>query len=362
MLNLFVHALLFWLSLFELLASRRGWHGLSWLGGRWHYLLPPPTALLGRRSSWGRGAASLALALPPALLFQATASSLRNRALDPRLRLRPGRHDDREVEALRIPMCEGYLPALHLVPRSGAAAAVCVLHGSGDHKAAYTWWLADALLAQGLAVLLVDMDGHGENLRTQSFPEITEDVMTAARWLRQHYVRVGVLGISLGGCVAARAAADGAEVDALVVLEAPPVLSFTQADMRREAMALAQPRLLELFDDCTIEQIVRTWSSAPIRTRISTWELIAALDLLGSLPRVGAPTMLLYGANDAIVKPAQAEQVRRAARRDAHFRLVPHASHLTLILDRALLREIGEWLAGVLCEHEASEENVKRKT
>jgi alpha-beta hydrolase superfamily lysophospholipase len=348
-LNVFVRALVFWLSLLELLAGWRGWRGLAWLGGRQRLLLPlPPAALLGMRASWGWRVASLILALLPALLLQVAASSLRNRALDPQLRLRSGRYDDRDVEGLHIPMDEGYLPALHIVPRSGAAAAVCVLHGSGDHKTAYTWWLADALLAQGLAVLLIDLDGHGENPRAQSFPEIAEDVMVAARWLRERYAGVGVLGISLGGCVAARAVADGADVDALVVLEAPPVLSFTRADMRREAMALAQPRLLDLFSDCTVEQIVRTWLSAPIRARISTWDLIAGLDLLGSLPRIAVPILLLYGANDAIVKPAQAEQVRRAAPPGARFRLVPRASHLTLILDRELLREIGEWLAGIL--------------
>jgi alpha-beta hydrolase superfamily lysophospholipase len=357
LLNLFVRALLFWLSLFELLAGWRGWRGLSWFGGSRRLLLPLPTiALWGMRVGWVWKATSLILAMPLALVVQVAASSLRNRRHDPRLRLRPGPHNDRDVEELRIPMPEGYLPALHLVPRSGAMAAVCVLHGSGDHKTAYTWWLAGALLEHGLAVLLVDLDGHGENPRAQSFPEMTEDVLVAAQWLRERYAGVGVLGISLGGCVAARAAADGADIDALVVLEAPPLLSFSRADMRREAQALARLHLLDLFRDCTVEQLVGTWTSAPIRARISTWDLIAALDLLGSLPRVGMPTLLLYGANDAIVKPAQAEQVRRVAPPNARFRLVARASHLTLILDREVLWEIGEWLAGVLTQ------NVKRKT
>jgi hypothetical protein len=58
--------------------------------------------------------------------------------------------------------------------------------------------------------------------------------------------------------------------------------------------------------------------------------------------------LLLYGASDAIVKRAQAEQARRAAPLGATFRLVPGASHLTLILDRAVPREIGEWFVGVM--------------
>jgi alpha-beta hydrolase superfamily lysophospholipase len=351
MLNLIGRTLLFWLSIFELLASWRGWWGLSWLGHRFpHRLLAPlpPAALLGARGSHRQIAGSLALAAPIALAFQIAASSLRNYALNPLLWLRPGRYDDRTIVGVGIPLREGYLPALHVIPRSGATMAICILHGSGDHKTAYTWWLVDALLAQGLAALLIDLDGHGENPRPQSFPAITEDVAAAVGWLRARHEQVGVLGISMGGCVAARAVADGVAVDALAVLEAPPILSYRRADVWREALALARPGLLDLFSDCTVYQIVHTWSTAPIRATISTWDLIAALDLPGSLARVTAPTLLLYGANDAIIKPTQAEQVRRAAPPGATFRLVPRTSHLTLILDPQVLREIGEWFADVV--------------
>jgi pimeloyl-ACP methyl ester carboxylesterase len=347
MVLLFCRALLFWLALLELLAGRNGWWGLSWLGRhvpRRLLLGLPPALCLGARASRGQFAASLALAAAPALAIQAIAASLRNRALNPVLRLWPGNHDDRIVEHVRIPMSEGYLPALYLVPREGAEAAVCVLHGSGDHKAAFMWWPADALLDHGIAVLLIDMDGHGENPRPQRFPGIVEDVFAAVEWLRERYTRVGAVGISLGGGVAARAVADGADVDALAVLEAPPALSFSRADVRREALALVRPRALHTFRDCTVEHLVGAWSSTPIRAEISTWDLFDALDLLGSLPRISAPLLLLYGANDAIVKRAQAEQVRRAAPAGAIFRLVPGGSHLTLIIDPAVMREVAAWL------------------
>jgi alpha-beta hydrolase superfamily lysophospholipase len=346
MISLIMRALLFWLALFELAARRNGWWGLSWAGalvpGRLLLALPP-FAWLGARTSRGRAAASMALALVPALVVQAAASSLRNRALNPAMRLQPGRHADRTVEHIRLPMREGYLPALHLVPLAGARAAVCVLHGSGDHKAAYTWWFADPLLARGIAELQVDLDGHGENPRPQRFPDMLDDLFVAAGWLRQRYARVGALGISLGAAVAARAVADGADIDALAALEAPPRLILSKADMRREALALARPRLLQAFRDCTVEHLARAWPSAPIRAEISTWDLFDALDLLGSLPRIAVPTLLMYGANDKIVKPEQAEQARRAASPGARFRLVPGASHLTLIVDPAVMREVAEW-------------------
>jgi len=385
MLDLFRRALLFWLGVFELLAAWRGWWGLSWLGPAFPHklLVPLPAAALrgARAAGWGRLAATLALAAPPALLLQIGASSLRNWALNPLLQLRPGRYPDRTIERLDIPMSAGYLPALHVIPQLNISsvrpqperpdetkkteelsprsvkAAVCVIHGSGCDKTSYAWRLVDTLTERGLALLLIDMDGHGENPRPQSFPAITEDAAVAVAWLRERYERVGLLGISLGGCVAAYAVASGVEVDALALLAAPPSLRFTRADMRREALALAQPRLLRVFDDCTVEHLVRAWPSAPIRAEISTWELIAALDLLGSLPRVRAPLLLLYGARDAIVKPDQAEQARRAAPGRATFRIVPGASHLTLLLRGDVLAEIGAWFEEHI-ERRMKEENL----
>lgn len=364
MLKSFSRALLFWLSAFELLAARRGWWGLSWLGPRFPHalLLPLPGAVLLRaRRSRGRLALNLVLAALPALLLQVAASTLRNRALNPLLRLRPGRYDDRTITRLDIPMPQGHLPALHIVPERAAAAAVCVLHGSGCDKTYYAWRLVDALVGRGMAVLLIDLDGHCENPRPQSFPAIVEDADVATTWLRERYAAVGLLGISLGGCIAARAVADGAAVDALGVLEAPPRLHFTRADMWREGLALARPYLLDLFCDCTVEHLIRAWNFVPIRATISTWDLIDALDLLGSLPRIGAPLLLLYGGDDAIVKPAQAEQVRRAAPRGAKFGLVRGASHLTLILTPETLCLVGEWFAEVLLNNQNKEQRIKNR-
>jgi alpha-beta hydrolase superfamily lysophospholipase len=347
----FLRAIIFWLGLFELLAGWRGWRGLSWMrraGGP--VLAAPllPLALAGMRGGGAGRALILLLAAPVALVIQVAAASLRNRALDPLARLRPGSHGDRVVTDLHIAMPEGYLPAIEIAPVAGTTMAVCLLHGSGDHKTAYTWWMVDALLARGIATLLVDLDGHGDNPRMQRCPEITEDVTAAVGWLRERYARVGVLGLSLGGCVAARAIADGAPADALVLMEAPPRLHFTRADMWREGMSLLAPSALAMFQDCTAYQIARTWPSAPIRAAISTWDLIDALDLLGSLQRIGTPLLALYGGSDSIVKPAQALQVRDALPPGATFRLVPGASHLTLFLRPDIQRAVAAWFQQVM--------------
>ena len=349
-LSVVARALLFWLGALEWLAGRQGWWGLSWLGrGPQRTIIAPLLAApLGMPGGSVRRALGVALAAPLALAIQIGASSLRNRRADPRAGLRPGPHPDRRVEHVQIAMDQGFLPGILAAPGEETAAAVCILHGSGDHKGAYTWWMVDALLARNLAVLLIDLDGHGENPRTQQFPAILGDMGAATDWLRGRYRRVGVLGISLGGCIAARAVADGAPADALVLMEAPPRLQFSRADMRREALALAHWPAMQVFRNTSVHQIVDTWSTAPIRAAISTWDLIAALDLLGSLPRIGAPLFLLYGGRDAIVKPAQAAEVRAAAPPHARFWLVPGASHLTLFLRRDVQEQIAGWFASQL--------------
>ncbi len=350
MFALYSRALLFWLILFELIAGWWRWWGLSWLGPALPraLLLPLLVARSGRRASSRGWVASLALALPLALLLQIIAGSLRNPRLNPLLRLRPGRYDQYTINRLDIPMREGQLPMLHVVPRAGAIAVVCVLHGSGCDKTSYAWRLVDTLVARGLALLLIDMDGHGENPRAQSFPAITENAELAVAWLRERYERVGLLGVSLGGCVATRAVADGVAVDALVVLEAPPLLRYTQTDVYREAVALARPYLLDIFNDCTAQALITAWEYPPIRASISTWDLIEALDVLGSLKRIDTPLLLIYGANDAIVKPDQAAQVWAVLPAHAAFHLVPGASHLTLILTPQAQHIVGQWLETTL--------------
>lgn len=351
MFRLVLRAICFWLCVFELLAGWRGWRGLSWFGVLSARRVLMVVAFVVVRVPWRerwRLMLALAVMVVPSLVVQGGLASLRGRSLDRLVRLVPGHYPDRRIDRLDLPMAHGYLPALHVVPASGTDAAVCVVHGSGCDKTSYVWRLVEVLIRRGVAVLLIDLDGHGENPRLQSYPAIVEDATVAVGWLRERYARVALLGISLGGCVSARAVAEGVVVDALVLMEAPPQLVFTRGDMWREGLALVQPALLDIFCDCTVATIVRAWYAAPIRATIGTWDLIAALDLVGSVRCVRAPLLLLYGDRDAIVTLAQAEQVRRAAPQGVAFHVVRGASHLTLIVHSEALATLGDWLVATL--------------
>ncbi|MBO9323676.1 MAG: alpha/beta hydrolase, partial [Roseiflexus sp.] len=133
--SLFLRALLLALIIYEFLSDLRGWRGLSW----GHPALRPVLAVAAlalhpRNTSWRQRLPALALAAFPAFIVHTIIAGVRRRALDPMATLQPGVHRDRTVARVSIPMPEAFMPALYVVPRSGAQAAVAVLHGSGCDK------------------------------------------------------------------------------------------------------------------------------------------------------------------------------------------------------------------------------------
>lgn len=358
-LHRFALALLFWLNLFETLAARLGLRGLMVTPPRIQcmagFLLPWSLHQLWqtRRSRLP----ALLLAFLPALGAHLLLTTLRNRHLDPRRRLLPGCYPDRQITRLDIPTALGPVPALHIVPVGGTHAVVCVAHGSGCNKSFYAWELMDTLLAHGLALLLIDLDGHGESCRPQAFPDMLHNIAGPVAWLRKQYERVGVIGISLGGCVAARAVADGTAVDALVLLETPAWLQLSRREVMQEIVGLFQPAVLQLLRAGSPYHIARAWESPRIRARIGTRELIKRLDLVGSLRRMGVgglhpkqkhalppPLLLIYGTWDTIIPRDQVDYVQQAVPPGAHFHRLPYATHLSLPIDSRTLRLVGAWL------------------
>jgi alpha-beta hydrolase superfamily lysophospholipase len=252
-----------------------------------------------------------------------------------------------------VPAAYGPVPALHIVPAGGATMAVCVAHGSGCDKTFYAWRLVERLTAQGMALLLIDLDGHGESPRPQAYPDIIESVAGPARWLGERYGKVALLGMSLGAAVTARAVADGAPCDALILWAAPPRLRFSAEEYRQvqlaEALRIARPTLLHLFRDGSPYHVVRAWQTSGIRARIGTWDLIDALDLLGSLRqiqgRAGRPPLLLvYAGRDAVLHSGSEDEVRRATAGWARFHAVRGASHVSLPIEPETLTVTAEWL------------------
>lgn len=137
-------------------------------------------------------------------------------------------------ENVSIPSDEVVLSGWYIPSQNGAA--IILLHGLGGTRLSMldrATILADA----GYGVLLYDMRGHGETehpYRTVGW-EDTKDVAAAVAYLQERKEidaeRIGIMGFSLGGQVAIRAAA---ELEAITAVAADGPGDATAKDFPRE--------------------------------------------------------------------------------------------------------------------------------
>jgi pimeloyl-ACP methyl ester carboxylesterase len=338
---------LWWLLSAEVAASFAGWQGLSLVGRRWRVLsamvLGGLSGLLMVRGAWIGWLALSATGFLGGLLFLLLAL-WRQRERRPELLLAPGERSGRRLQEVAIPIEGGPMPALLVEPLGGSAIGVLIVHGAGNHKTFYAWPLLHGLADAGFAACAIDVDGHGENPRVLDLPGVLENIAAGVAWLRERYATVAVLGISQGACLSARAIAEGIAVDALILLEAPITIDVTKAVIRREMRTLALPAAWALHRDVGTIGIMRGWQTKPARTRIGTVDLIRRLDLLDSVARISCPLLLCYARNDAVVPVSQARAVAAAAPSGATFVIVPRATHLSLSIDRRVIRLVRDWL------------------
>lgn len=343
-------SILWWLLAAEVGASLARWQGLTIVGRRWLGLSAIGLGAVCWLLFVERAALSglaFGLAAPSGLIVFTLIAVWRQRQRRPETILAPGERDGRRISEVKIPICDGPMPAIVVEPTGGSATGILIVHGAGNHKTFYAWPLLHGLADAGFAACAIDVDGHGDNPRPLAFPETLENITAGVSWLRERYSRVVVLGISQGGCLAARAVADGLDVDALVILEAPISINVTKAVIRREARTPALPAAWALHRDVGTIGIVRGWRTKPTRARIGTVDLIARLDLPASIGRVRCPLLLCYAGNDAVVPKAQAHAVAAAAPQGSTFVLVPRATHLSLSIDRRVVRLVCDWLKNI---------------
>ena len=283
---------------------------------------------------------AVVLALPLHLLV----ATFRHRSAQPDPWIREGRWARHNVAAVDLPAGGESVPALYYEPLESSVGALVLVHGAGAHKTFYTWPMIEALLEVGFAVCTIDLAGHGDSQRVLELRSALEDVETAVAWARERTTWVGMVGVSLGGCVAARAVAEGLQLQALALFEAPIQVNITRRVARHERLTLARAATWSLHRYAGTLPLVRAWSTRPTRSRISTEDLIRALDLRGSLALIDCPVWLCYAGSDWVVPLSEARRAAAAAPAGTPLVIVPRATHLSLPIDRRALQALRAWL------------------
>ena len=195
-----------------------------------------------------------------------------------------------------------------------SAPAVLLLHGGGDTPQTMRH-LANELYARGFHVSVPLLPGHGRTLR--DFARVTADDLTAAALssyaaLRSAHDWVAVIGLSMGGALAAQIAADNSELPALGLVA--PYLSMPR---RIEWAARLAPLwgivapAVSAGDDLSIRDPNE-------RERGLAYGVFTAAGLIAlrqtmrrgvaSLPRISAPTLMMQSREDNRVSAVGAER------------------------------------------------------
>ncbi len=169
----------------------------------------------------------------------------------------------REIQSVEVTYENGPIALAALLMRPPSETPIpgaVIIQGSGSSDRTNRWSrdFADALVRQGLAVLLTDKRGSGESggdWRTAGFPDLAGDVLAGVEFLRaQPGVdpgRIGIVGLSQGGQVAPLAASRSDHV-AFVISVSSKAVGFAEgsfvemANTARQA-GLAEPDVREVL-------------------------------------------------------------------------------------------------------------------
>lgn len=249
-----------------------------------------------------------------------------------------------------IPGAEGFT-----LPREGGAA-VLLLHGMGDTPGALRY-LAEALHARGYAVHVPLLPGHGRTIRAfaqVSAQEWLDAASASLGELSERHAWVAVAGLSMGGALAVRLAADptlGAAVRALVLLapylEPKPFLRRADRYSRLWGMLGTyvnshDPRSIRDEAERARSLGYGIITPAALRALLRTADAASA-----ALPAVSAPTLMIQSRLDNRILAAAAERAfarlgardKRLVWRDVggHIVTVDHGREEVIAL-------VGAWL------------------
>jgi non-heme chloroperoxidase len=222
---------------------------------------------------------------------------------------------------------------------AGADETLLFLHGYSDSWFSFSRILP--LLPSTVHAIALTQRGHGDSERPAGGYAMADFAADAVALLDALGVRrATVVGHSMGSIVARRVAAEYPErVERLVLVDscASPVNEGTAA-MQVEVEAMADPvpePYVRAFQESTVhaevpgpfmDAVVAESLKLPARVWRAALAGLLADDGSDTLPRIGCPTLVLWGAHDAVFSRADQDRLL-AALPEATLRVYPDVGH-----------------------------------
>jgi carboxylesterase len=238
------------------------------------------------------------------------------------------------------------LPGAEGFSHAGAAVGVLFCHGFTGTPQSLRGW-ADQVAAAGYSVELPLLPGHGttwQDMNRSTWPQWYATVDAALTRLREHCSSVIVAGLSMGGCLALRLAAERPDdvtglvlVNPAVLIEdrrlvALPLLRRLTASLPGIASDIKKPGAVELAYDRN-----------PLHALASM--LTMYRDVVPRLPEVTQPLLLLRSAEDHVVPASSSRLVLERVGSKDTSEIVLEDSYHVATLDNDAERIVKESLA-----------------
>ncbi|MEU0688920.1 alpha/beta hydrolase [Streptomyces uncialis] len=202
------------------------------------------------------------------------------------------------------------LPGAEPFRHDGGGTGVLLCHGfTGSPQSLRPW--ADFLAARGLTVSLPLLPGHGtrwQDMEPTGWQDWYAEVDRELHALRDRCARVFVLGMSMGGALALRLAAQhGDAVSGIVVVN--PAIALHGAASKALPVARHLVRTTKgLVGDIAKEGAFEVgYERVPLRAAYSLGHLFKVVD--ADLPQVTQPLVLLHSPEDHVVPPSDSARV-----------------------------------------------------
>lgn len=219
---------------------------------------------------------------------------------------------------------------VHSVEYGSGDECIVLIHGlSGSSR----WWARNAPeLADGYRVVIPDLVGFGRSARPAlRLPGIPAAADLLADWMGTRGLgRAHVIGHSMGGQVAIHLASEHPErVKRLVLVDAAGIPRALTALALARLAAEASP-LWRWGDPRFLPVIARDALTAGPRTLLRSLMQIMKDDVRPLLPRIEAPTLIIWGEYDSLVPLSHAGEMRKMIP-DARIAVLRSASHNPMV-------------------------------
>lgn len=240
---------------------------------------------------------------------------------------------------------------LHLpAARKKKAPGVVMLHGFGSNRIeAHRIFVKQArmLEAGGMAVLRFDFRGNGDSggeFSTMTISRAVQDARKAIRFMesqeRVDAGRLGLLGLSMGGLIAALTLTQEPKIRAGALWSAVAHPGWMTRHLADRAVRA------QLDHDGFLDR----GGSAVGRAFFDEAARLTVLDKVG---KIGAAMLLVHGTEDAAVPPSHSHdyaEALKAAGKEVHTHFIPGANHTydSIPWEAEVMAVTYSWFSGLL--------------